>query len=142
MTPPSELCPPPRPIPRPLTGPELLVWIALRRVHTGRVAQFEGRYYDSGRRVPCFLPAVFDDLVKAGLLALAEPDPASAGLRRVVLTSEGRARFVVLSEQESQWIRRAGRTGREPVITVEAPVPTSLRFCGDPREMYPEPGSK
>jgi hypothetical protein len=79
----------------------LFAWMALRRVHAGGLARFEGRYYDSGRRVPCFLPGVFDELLETGLVTLADPDPDSAGLRRATLTCAGYARFVALSERES-----------------------------------------
>ena len=114
-TPPAERCPSWRPIPRPLAGPDLYAWMALRRVHGGGVARFEGCYYDSGRRMPCFLPDVFDELAEAGLLTLAEPDPGTAGLRRAALTSEGCARLAALSERESQWARRPLHAGCEPV---------------------------
>lgn len=50
----------------------------------------------------CFLPGVFHELVEAGLLTLAEPDPNWPGLRRATLTRDGRARFAALSERESQ----------------------------------------
>lgn len=90
-----------RPTPGRLAGPELYAWLALRRVDTGRIARLDGRYYDWGRRVPCFLLDVFDELVEAGLLTLAEPDPYSGGLSRAALTREGRARFAALSEREN-----------------------------------------
>lgn len=97
--------PPASPIPRPLAGPDLFAWLALRRAHAGGVARFEGSYFDSGRRVPCFLPDVFDELVEAGLLTLADPD-WPGGWRRAALTGEGLARFAALSERNSQWVHR------------------------------------
>ncbi|MGQ0774137.1 MAG: hypothetical protein ACT4NY_06935 [Pseudonocardiales bacterium] len=84
-----------------LAGPELFAWLALRRVDRGGIARLDGRYYDRGRRVPCFLLDVFDELVEADLLTLAEPDPYSGGLSRAALTCEGRARFAALSEREN-----------------------------------------
>lgn len=88
----------PRPAIRPpLAGPELFAWIALRRAHAGGVARVEGRYYDSGLRVPCFVD--FDTLIEAGLLALAEPALTYPALRRVILTREGHTRFAELNER-------------------------------------------
>lgn len=127
--PPSEPRGPQSPIPRPLAGLDLFAWMALRRVHAGDVARFEGRYYDSGRRVPRFLPNVFDELVEAGLLTLAEPESGAAGLRRAALTSTGRARFSALDEQEFRRIERAPGTEHEPA-TPEIP--------GETREMHQE----
>ena len=78
-----------------LTGPELLAWIAFRRVCGGGVAAFGGMYLDGGRPVPCYLPDALDGLARTGMLALAEAD--AWGLQRVVTTSTGRARYVELS---------------------------------------------
>lgn len=99
---PAEPCAPQNPNPRRLAGPELFAWLALRRADAGRVARIQGRYYDSGRRMPCFLLGVFEELVEAGLLTLAEPDPSWPELRRATLTRDGRARFAALSERENQ----------------------------------------
>lgn len=98
-----------RPVIHPsLTGPALFTWMALRRVHAGGVSRFEGRYYDSGRRVPCFL--AFDTLIRAGLLTLSEPDPECPGLRRVALTREGHTQFAALNERERGARSRAMHT--------------------------------
>lgn len=83
----------------PLTGPALFTWIALRRVHAGSIARFNGHFCDSGLRVPCF--ADFDALIRAGSLTLADPAPEYPDLRRVVLTREGDTRFAELNEQET-----------------------------------------
>lgn len=98
--------PSPSSSPQPLAGPDLFAWMALRRAHAGGVVRFEGTYFDSGRRIPCFLPSVFDELVEAGLLRLGDPDPVSPGRRRASLTSEGCARFTALNERNDQWVRR------------------------------------
>ena len=95
-----------------LTGPALFTWIALRRVHAGRVARFEGHYYDFGLRVPSFLD--FDPLISAGLLTFAEPAPEYPGLRRVTLTREGLTRFAVLNAQERN-ARSRGNAHRSAV---------------------------
>jgi hypothetical protein len=101
--------------------------MALRRADTGRVARFEGCYYDSGRRVPCFLPDAFDELIESGLLTLAEPDPGSVGWCRVALTSTGRARFAVLSEREQQWARRPLHAEYQRTAAVDpVPVPPAV----------------
>ncbi|MGH3938387.1 MAG: hypothetical protein ACRDTG_07080, partial [Pseudonocardiaceae bacterium] len=92
----------PNPVPvtgdraRRLTGTELLDWLALRRVCEGGVAMLGSRYLDRGRRVPCFLPKAFRRLADAELTELLESSSAG-GLRRVVITSRGRARYQELS---------------------------------------------
>lgn len=90
MNPPEPGC---GPLP-PLRG-ELVEWIALRRVCGGGVAMIGGRYFDGGRRVPCYLPDTLDGLARAGLIALADID--AWGLRRVAPTRDGRTRYRELS---------------------------------------------
>ncbi|MGH3928390.1 MAG: hypothetical protein ACRDTF_00255 [Pseudonocardiaceae bacterium] len=82
--------------PRRLTGPELLDWIALRRVYQGGVAMLGSHYLDHGQRVPCYLPEACRRLADAELIELLDPD-YPGGLRRVVITSHGRARYQELS---------------------------------------------
>jgi len=79
-----------------LTGTELLDWIALRRVCQGGVAMLGSHYLDHGQRVPCFLPEAFRRLADAKLTGLLNPDHPG-GLRRVVITLTGRARYQELS---------------------------------------------
>lgn len=79
-----------------LTGTELLDWIALRRVHEGGVARHGSEHLDWGRKVPCYLPEVFDRLAEAELTELLDPD-YSAGLRRVVCTPQGLDRYQELT---------------------------------------------
>jgi hypothetical protein len=114
---PAELCTQPSPIPRSLAGPELYEWMALRRADAGGMVWFEDRYYDGGRRVPCFLPSVFDELIETGLLMLADPNPDWPGRHRAVLTAEGRARFAVLSERDNP----------RAVVTDGSPAPVTGR---------------
>ncbi|MGH3915669.1 MAG: hypothetical protein ACRDTC_20015 [Pseudonocardiaceae bacterium] len=85
-----------RPGPRRLTGPELLDWIALRRVYQGSVAMLGAHYLDHGRKVPCFLPETFGRLDDTELTRVLEPDHPG-GLRRVAITSQGRVRYQELN---------------------------------------------
>lgn len=78
-----------------LTGPELLDWIGLRRVHEGGVALRGSGYVEWGRKVPCYLPEVFGRLAEAELTDLLDVD--CAGLRRVVLTPCGGDRYQELT---------------------------------------------
>ncbi|MGH8571613.1 MAG: hypothetical protein ACREX8_03425, partial [Gammaproteobacteria bacterium] len=78
----------------PLSGAELVEWIALRRVCGGGVAMVGGSWFDLGRLVPCYLPDTLDGLRRDGLIALTEVD--EWGLRRAAATLAGRARYVEL----------------------------------------------
>ncbi|MGH3914035.1 MAG: hypothetical protein ACRDTC_11615 [Pseudonocardiaceae bacterium] len=83
-----------------LTGTELLDWIGLRRVHEGGVARHGSTHLDWGRKVPCYLPEVFDRLAEAGLIDLLDPD-CSAGLSRVVCTPRGCDRYQELTAKRA-----------------------------------------
>lgn len=83
-------------VPRRLAGIELLDWLALRRVGEGGVAMLGSHYLDRGRRVPCFLPEALRRLAEGKLTELLDSD-SPGGLRRVVITSRGRARYRELS---------------------------------------------
>lgn len=54
--------------------PDLVEWLALRRVHRGGVARFAGRYLDHGCPMPGYLTDALDGLIRAGLLALGSAD--------------------------------------------------------------------
>lgn len=71
--------------------PELLASLALRRVASGGVAKWGDHHFDWGRPTPSWLAGVFDELVSAGLLALAEQQD-HPGLR-VSITPAGRLRY-------------------------------------------------
>ncbi len=71
---------------------ELLVWIALRRVHAGGVAKVAGCWLDAGRPVPGYLTDTLDDLTGTGLVALAAGGPHGP-LRRASLTGGGQVRY-------------------------------------------------
>ncbi len=82
-------------------SPELLVSLALRRVHRGGLAQSGGSYVDYSYRTPSYLAGTVDGLIEAGLLTLAEQDPW--GLRRVHLTDAGQARYAQLAARRA-WL--------------------------------------
>lgn len=97
-----------------LTGPELLDWIALRRVHEGGVARHGSGYVDWGRKVPCYLPEVFARLADTALTGLLDPD--SAGLRRVVCTPRGRDRYQKLTAKRAPCADPEQSSGDCPVL--------------------------
>ncbi|MGH3941900.1 MAG: hypothetical protein ACRDTG_25405 [Pseudonocardiaceae bacterium] len=76
---------------------DLYPWMALRRVEGGGMARAAGAYFDFGRPTPGHLTGVFDQLIWAGLVAVAAGD-ALWELRRMSLTDTGKARYAVLSE--------------------------------------------
>ncbi|MGH3915979.1 MAG: hypothetical protein ACRDTC_21610 [Pseudonocardiaceae bacterium] len=83
-----------------LTGPELLDWLALRRVRRGGVAMLGSHYLDQGRKVPCFLPTALHRLADTGLTELLDPDHPG-GVRRIVISPDGRVRYQELSALRS-----------------------------------------
>lgn len=72
-----------------LSGTELVDWMALSRVHTGRVTRCRGEYLDAGHRIPGHLAPglLFDTPPRAGLITLAPPEEDA-----LALTGAGRAR--------------------------------------------------
>ncbi len=71
------------------------VWIALRRVHRGGVANLTGHWFDSGHLMPGYLAEALDGLRQGGLVAVAD-DPEPGGLRRASVTDRGSARYLEL----------------------------------------------
>ncbi len=118
-------------------GPEseVLAWIGLRRVHTGRVADTAGRWLDYGRPVPSYLRETLDQLSLAGLLTLAEPTSADDITRRATLTATGHAWYAQLQKRYHRHRARAElqvsdaefptNTGRAPVEPVALPTPAA-----------------
>lgn len=104
---------------------DFLTWIALRRVHGGRVATVAGCWVDRGRPVPGYLPAILNELTETGLVTLADVD--SHGLRRASLAETGQTRYAALLEHHGAHIARAER---------EAPAP-DIRVCVDCRPPKP-----
>jgi len=83
---------------------EVVAWISLRRVHSGRVANVAGRWPDGGRAVPGYLTDTLDQLTSAGLVTLVNDGPHGP-LRRATLTATGQARY---TERAKLWESRRG----------------------------------
>lgn len=96
-----------------------VVWIGLRRVHGGGVANVTGCWFDRERRLPSYLTPALDELTDAGLVTLAEDGPQRP-LRRATLTDAGQARY------EELLARHGGRP--DSTITGDA----GLRWARDP----------
>ncbi|MGQ0717364.1 MAG: hypothetical protein ACT4NP_08615 [Pseudonocardiales bacterium] len=97
-------------------SPELVASPALRRAHDGGVAKAGGslpRSRSSGLGVP---DRAFDELINAGLLALANEDPY--GLRRVSVTEVGRTRYAHLRGTR----QRTGLWVPEPRFPITGPT--------------------
>ncbi|MCA1673670.1 MAG: hypothetical protein LC799_16205 [Actinobacteria bacterium] len=91
----------------------MIAWRALRRVHGGGVARVGSWWLDRGRQVPDYVPAVLDEFVTAGLVALADPDPVAEVSLRAGLTEAGQTRYGELLARYGGQGRAscAGRTG-------------------------------
>jgi hypothetical protein len=90
---------------------QLVVLLALHRVHGGGVAKVGERYVDGGFPTPGYMAGTFEELVQGGLLALAGRD--SRGRRQVTLTEAGHAWHAQLREVR----RRAGLLVRPSLTT-------------------------
>ncbi|MGH7744336.1 MAG: hypothetical protein ACREQ5_05880 [Candidatus Dormibacteria bacterium] len=75
-------------------SPELAGALALQRAHRGEMARLGDHYIDRRCLPLLYLTRAFNELVDAGLLALADPDPH--GLQQVTLTDAGRTRYAQL----------------------------------------------
>ncbi|MGQ0774116.1 MAG: hypothetical protein ACT4NY_06820 [Pseudonocardiales bacterium] len=63
----------------------------------GGLACFEGGYYDHGAPIPgCLIPHVAEALLEAGWLELGDPD--ESGMRPVIVTDAGQARYRALCQ--------------------------------------------
>ncbi|MGH3940499.1 MAG: hypothetical protein ACRDTG_18050 [Pseudonocardiaceae bacterium] len=60
-------------------------------------------HLDRGRKMPCYLPDAFHRLAEAELTELLSPD-WSGGLRRVVLTPRGQARYQELAAKRDPYL--------------------------------------
>lgn len=81
-----------------LAGADLFTWLAMRRVHGGRVAKVGDRYLDGEIPVPGYVAEVLDELISLGLLALASVDPSAGGREQIAMTEPGSTRYLALSE--------------------------------------------
>jgi len=79
-----------------VVSPELVASLVLRLACDGGVAKVGDQYLDGGFPTPGYLAGVFDGLINAGLLALAEEDPS--GMRRVSVTEAGHVRYAQLRD--------------------------------------------
>jgi len=86
---------------QPLTDEELDTLGALRRVGDpdGRVLEVDGHYFSCGQPMVPWLDKPLAALVAAGLITLADPDPAGSGARRARLTEAGHAHYHALRTQ-------------------------------------------
>jgi hypothetical protein len=76
-----------------LTGTDLHYWIALRRVLDGEVTRLDGRWRDHEHLVPGYVTDALDELLRGGLVTLAELDPMVDGTALAALTTAGIAHF-------------------------------------------------
>lgn len=78
-----------------LTDEELDTLGALRRVGEpdGGVTEWDGRHFYRGYPVAPWLQRPLAALIAAGLVTLADPDPAGFGARRATLTAAGHTRY-------------------------------------------------
>ncbi len=96
-----------------LTGIELLDWIALRRVHEGGVTVLDFGYVRWGRKVPCYLPEIFDRLSDAELISSLDVD-FSTESRRVVLMPRGLDRYQELTAKRGTSVDPEQSSGDRP----------------------------
>ncbi|MGH4015734.1 MAG: hypothetical protein ACRDSL_17780 [Pseudonocardiaceae bacterium] len=106
----------------PLSGPELIEWIALRRVCGVRVAMSGGQYLDLGCRVPTYLDDPLTDLYRRGLITVVDADVGGSVWPAGVSHGDG---FV-----------SPGRSPVEPESAVSPPFP---RFRSDVPGGRPDP---
>lgn len=81
------------------TDADLGHWIALRRILDGGVIQLDGHYWvDHGRTPPDYVIDALTQLLDAGLVMLADPDPKAAAVTQAVLTTTGAAHYGQLTQ--------------------------------------------
>lgn len=79
--------------------PELVAWMAMRRVAGGRVRRLPGgSYVDGGRPVPGYIAEALTAVTAAGLVA--EHDDPQHCARVLTLTDSGATRYTQLAEQQ------------------------------------------
>jgi hypothetical protein len=81
-----------------LTGADLYHWIALRRVFDGEVTRVDGCWQDHGHLVPGYITDALNELLRGGLVTLADPDLTAENIATAVLTDAGVARFEQLCQ--------------------------------------------
>ena len=86
----------------PLSGTDLTDFLALRRVcgcPDSGVDRVGEQYVENGRPVLPFIADGLAALIEVGHVRLGEPDPKSCGMRPVVVTASGRARYEALCDR-------------------------------------------
>ncbi len=78
-----------------LTGADLQVWMALRRVSDGEVTMLGECWQEGGHQLPTYITDALTALCQRGLVMLTEREPG--GVARAVLTGNGTARYEYLS---------------------------------------------
>lgn len=113
----------------PGTGPhpELPAALALQRAHRGEMAKLGDHYVDRRWPMPLFLAGAFEELVDAGLLALADPD--GHGFQQVTLTDAGCIRYAQLQGTP----RRTELPVPDPQFSITTPAGRRLSRPGDER---------
>jgi hypothetical protein len=81
-----------------LTGTDLYHWIGLRRVFDGEVARLNGCWRDHGHVVPGYVADGLNELLRSGLVMLADPDPTAENIAAAALTNAGVVRFEQLCQ--------------------------------------------
>jgi hypothetical protein len=81
-----------------LTGTDLYHWIALRRVFDGEVTRLGDCWRDHGHPVPGYVTDSLDELLRGGLVMLADPDSTAENVAPAALTNTGIARFEQLCQ--------------------------------------------
>lgn len=99
-----------------LAGPDHFTWLGLRRVNSGSVARFQGRYYEGGRLIPgCLYEYLFDGLIGDGLLDVAEPD--EDGMAWMGLSDAGHTEYRALCKR--QRARRTAHARHPPQVNAD-----------------------
>jgi hypothetical protein len=104
-----------------VVSPELVASLVFHLVCEGGVAKVGDRYVDGGVPTPDYLAGVFDGLINAGLLILAEQDPS--GMRRVGVTEAGHVRYAQLRDMRQP----AGLRVPEPRFPTTGPTAAGRR---------------
>ena len=88
---------------QPLTGTDLIDFLALRRVcgrADSRIGKVGDDYVENGHPLLLFLADSLTTLIEVGHVTLGEPDTASCGIRPITVTTSGRARYEELCDRQ------------------------------------------
>lgn len=112
-------------IPDPLTGEDLVDWLALSRVRSGTVVRDQGRWYDEGLPMPFWLlrGLMFDALLNAQLIELGER--SEHGIEIARLTPTGRSKLNELAPPTTPattGLQVKARVDSRPVLAERSPA--------------------